>query len=76
MGDINVPHLPNHLKNYRENMNKIQVAFAYLLNLLNGMYGTGWDLNEALADVALEFSLNEEEVIELQHIHQGFINNC
>jgi hypothetical protein len=58
-------------------MNKIQVAFAYLLNLLNGMYGTGWDLNEALADAALEFGLNEEEeVLELQHIHQGFINNC
>jgi hypothetical protein len=64
------------LSAFIEVLHKIQVAFAYLLNLLNGMYGTGWDLNEALADAALEFGLNEEEVLELQHIHQGFINNC
>jgi hypothetical protein len=57
-------------------MNKIQVAFAYLLNLLNGMYGTGWDLEEALADATIEFGLNQEEVLKLQYIHQGFNNNC
>jgi hypothetical protein len=56
-------------------MNKIQSAFAYLLNLLDGLYGNGWDLNEAIADAAIEFGLTEEEVRQLQQIHQGFTNN-
>jgi hypothetical protein len=56
-------------------MNKIQSAFAYLLNLLDGLYGNGWDLNEAIADAAIEFGLSEEEVRQLQQIHQSFISN-
>ncbi len=56
-------------------MNKIQSAFAYLLNLLDGLYGNGWEIDEAIADAAIEFGLTDEEVRQLQQIHQGFISN-
>jgi hypothetical protein len=56
-------------------MNKIQIAFAYLLNLLNGLYGTGWEISEAIADAAIEFGLDDEEVDRLHQLHQGFLSN-
>jgi hypothetical protein len=59
-------------------MNKIHDAFAYLLTLLMGMYGKyseGLDIEVAIEDVTIELDLNDEEVVELRRIHQGFISN-
>jgi hypothetical protein len=53
-------------------MTKVQKAFHYFMNLLNDAYGTGWELSEALADAAIEFSLDEHETQQLQHIHEAF----
>jgi hypothetical protein len=53
-------------------MNKIQSAFTYLLNLLDGVYGNGWEISEAYADAAIEFGLDERESQQLQQIHQSF----
>lgn len=51
---------------------KVQKAFSYLLNLLNDVYETGWELSEALKDAAIEFSLDKDEAQQLQKIHQDF----
>jgi hypothetical protein len=53
-------------------MTKVQKAFYYFMNLLNDVYETGWELSEALADAAIEFSLDEDETQQLQRIHEAF----
>jgi hypothetical protein len=53
-------------------MTKVQKAFHYFLDLLNDVYGTGWELSEALADVAIEFSLDEHETKQVRRIHEAF----
>jgi hypothetical protein len=47
-------------------MTKVQKAFRYLLDLLNDVYGTGWEHSEALEDAAIEFRLNKHEIKQLQ----------
>lgn len=53
-------------------MNKIQRAFAYLLNLLDGFYGNGWEISEAYDDAAIEFELDTYEIQQLKELHQKF----
>ncbi len=56
-------------------MNKIQSAFAYLLNLLSGMYGTGWEISDAFEDAAIEFGLDNKESVQLKELYQRMNNN-
>ncbi len=53
-------------------MTKVQKAFSYFLDLLNDVYETGWSTPEALADVVIEFNLDELEVQQLRWIHEAF----
>jgi hypothetical protein len=52
-------------------MNKIQSAFAYLLSLLAGAYGDGWEISEAYADTAIEFGLDDLEVEQLKQLQEN-----
>ena len=50
--------------------NKVQKAFSYLVDLINGVYEIGLKISEAIADAIIEFDLNKRESRRLRKIYR------